>query len=122
MDSKCVIERATTYISLEVHYGRIIMFKMYPPHLPSPRSDFKAERNILPQFAYPKLEEFCAARGIDFQVVDMRWGVTDELVHDHQVSSLCISEIKTCQQLSCGPNFVVSFLTFYENELDEQNT
>ena len=70
--------------------------------------DFKAERNNLPQFAYPRLEEFCAAQGVDFQVVDMRWGVPDEVVHDHQVSPLCIAEIKTCQQLSCGPNFVVS--------------
>ena len=40
----------------------------------------------------------------------MRWGVTDDVMNDHQVSQLCLQEIKTCQQISCGPNFVVSTL------------
>ena len=44
---------------------------------------------------------------VSLQVVDMRWGVTDELQNDHQVSELCIREIATCQQVSYGPNFVV---------------
>ena len=41
----------------------------------------------------------------------MRWGVTDEMMNDHQVTSLCIREIEHCQQVSCGPSFVVSSLT-----------
>ena len=73
-------------------------------------SDFKAERNILPEKVFPLLHQFCEdeVKGIEFQVVDMRWGVTDEMINDHQVSALCLQEIKTCMQVSCGPNFVVS--------------
>ena len=37
----------------------------------------------------------------------MRWGVTDELANDHQVSALCLAEVRRCQQLSRGPYFVV---------------
>ena len=71
-------------------------------------TDFKAERNMLPRLAYPKLQQYCSQKGLDFQVVDMRWGVTDDVINDHQVSRLCINEIVTCQQISCGPNFVAS--------------
>ena len=40
--------------------------------------------------------------------MDMRWGVTDEMLNDHQVTDFCIKEIENCQQVSCGPSFVVS--------------
>lgn len=75
-------------------------------------ADFKAERNTLPRGAYPELQKFCAEYGLDFQVVDMRWGVTDELMNDHLVSELCLREIDTCKKVSCGPNFVVRLLRF----------
>lgn len=42
-----------------------------------------------------------------FQVVDMRWGVRDEATDDHMTTELCMREIKNCQRLSMGPNFVV---------------
>ena len=38
----------------------------------------------------------------------MRWGVTDEMLNDHQVTDLCLKEIENCRQVSCGPHFVVS--------------
>ncbi len=71
-------------------------------------SDFKAERNILHQKAFPRLKSYCNDLGLDLNVVDMRWGLTDDVINDHQVSALCIDEIITCQTVSCGPNFVVS--------------
>lgn len=48
----------------------------------------------------------------------MRWGVRDEATDDHMTTELCMREIKNCQRLSMGPNFVVSrmilgFLKFY---------
>ena len=69
--------------------------------------DFRAERNILARKAYQDLERYCDQLGLDFQVVDLRWGVTDEVINDHQVSELCLKEITACQVVSCGPNFVV---------------
>ncbi|XP_048000249.1 NACHT and WD repeat domain-containing protein 2-like [Leguminivora glycinivorella] len=41
------------------------------------------------------------------KVVDMRWGVRDEATDDHMTTELCMREIKNCQRLSMGPNFVV---------------
>lgn len=58
---------------------------------------------------YPKLKEYCQSQGYDFQVVDMRWGVRDEATADHMTSELCMRELKACQKLSTGPNFIVCF-------------
>ena len=72
---------------------------------------------MLPKQAYPELQKFCQELGLDFQVMDMRWGVTDDMMNDHQVSALCLREIATCKQVSCGPNFVVSLFVI-ENGID----
>lgn len=37
----------------------------------------------------------------------MRWGVRDEATDDHMTTNLCINEIRNCQRLSTGANFVV---------------
>jgi hypothetical protein len=57
---------------------------------------------------YPRLKEYCREQhGLEFQVVDMRWGVRDESTDDHKTAELCMQEIDNCQRLSLGPNFVV---------------
>ena len=43
-----------------------------------------------------------------YQVVDMRWGVREDASDDHSTTKLCFDEISNCQQISCGPNFIVS--------------
>ena len=58
---------------------------------------------------YPSLRTYCQQRGLEFQVVDMRWGVRDEFTADHKASELCMQEIKNCQRLTPGPNFVVRY-------------
>ncbi|CAI5452798.1 unnamed protein product [Caenorhabditis angaria] len=71
-------------------------------------TDTTVERNALMEDIYPKLKEYCReTHGLDFQVVDMRWGVRDEATDDHMTTKLCINEIANCQRLSVGPNFVV---------------
>ena len=60
------------------------------------------------QHTYPKLKEYCREKhGLEFQVVDMRWGVRDEATDDHKTTELCMQEIDNCQRVSVGPNFVV---------------
>lgn len=44
----------------------------------------------------------------------MRWGVRDEATDDHMTTELCMREIKNCQRLSMGPNFVVSSQNAYD--------
>ena len=45
---------------------------------------------------------------VSCQVVDMRWGVPEQASNNHSTSDLCIHEIRKCQEVSVGPNFVVS--------------
>ena len=59
------------------------------------------------QHAYPKLKKHCQEHGYEFQVVDMRWGVRNEAMDDHQVLELCSKEIENCQRISTGPSFLV---------------
>ena len=70
--------------------------------------DTSEERNTLMKKVYPRLKSFCQERGYDFQVVDMRWGVRDESTDDHMTTELCMKELRACQKLSTGPNFIVS--------------
>ncbi|PAA84392.1 hypothetical protein BOX15_Mlig005707g1 [Macrostomum lignano] len=71
-------------------------------------TDTGVERNSLMERVYPKIKEYCREKhGLEFQVVDMRWGVRDEATDDHMTTELCLREIKTCQRVSVGPNFVV---------------
>ena len=72
----------------------------------------RAERNILAIEVYPYLRKFCSQLGLDFQVVDMRWGVTEVSQNDHSVEKLCLLEVENCQKTSRGPNFVVKFSAF----------
>lgn len=69
----------------------------------------RAERNMLSQHVYPQLQQHCASLGLDFQVVDLRWGLTVETENDHSGARICMQEILNCQDVSLGPNFVVSY-------------
>ncbi|EDO41687.1 predicted protein, partial [Nematostella vectensis] len=69
-------------------------------------TDTSVERNALMSRVYPRLQSFCRERGYDFQVVDLRWGIREEAVDDHILTELCMKEIKECQKLSTGPNFI----------------
>jgi len=80
------------------------------------------ERNSLMQHTYPKLKEYCREKhGLEFQVVDMRWGVRDEATDDHKTTELCMQEIDNCQRVSVGPNFVVD-CSFFSIERESKQT
>ncbi|XP_012940861.1 uncharacterized protein LOC101863359 [Aplysia californica] len=69
-------------------------------------TDFVEERNAMAQNVYPKLRDYCRDKyGVDFQAVDMRWGISQEARNDHSVTDLCMAELEHCQDLSIGPNF-----------------
>ena len=70
------------------------------------------ERNKLAREVFPELRHYCQQRKLEFEVVDMRWGVRDSATADHSTSILCLNEIDRCKRMSQGPYFVVgqSFL------------
>ena len=70
------------------------------------------ERNKLISEAYPYLREYCHEKhGLEFQAVDMRWGVQSGARDDHSTMELCAEAIENSQQHSIGPNFVVNIYT-----------
>ncbi|KAK2165589.1 hypothetical protein LSH36_48g05020 [Paralvinella palmiformis] len=71
-------------------------------------SDTKEERNAFMEKVYPRLEEMCREEyGLEFQVMDMRWGVPEQASDNHSTTELCLQEIIKCQEVSVGPSFVV---------------
>ncbi|XP_070552815.1 NACHT and WD repeat domain-containing protein 2-like [Ptychodera flava] len=69
--------------------------------------DLEFERNALAERVYPKLRTFCRERGIEFQAVDLKFGLSRESYENLVTMESFIGEIKRCQQLSMGPQFLI---------------
>jgi len=70
-------------------------------------SDFHQERDHLEQQVFPRVRQFCEARGARFQHVDLRWGISESAAREMKATELCELELQRCQQLSPRPNFVI---------------
>ena len=70
-------------------------------------SDLKEERNALQEKVFPRLRDLAAAHSCRFQVIDLRWGVSEEASLDQQAMNICLGEIERCQKVSPRPNFIV---------------
>jgi hypothetical protein len=70
-------------------------------------SDFIAEREALKRNVFPRLEQYCAERGAQFQAIDLRWGITEQAQREHKTLRICLEEVRRCQHLSPRPNFAV---------------
>jgi WD40 repeat protein len=69
--------------------------------------DLKKERDALRKHVFPRLKRLCASYGSELQVVDLRWGVSEEASLDQQTMSICLDEISRCQQITPRPNFII---------------
>jgi hypothetical protein len=63
--------------------------------------------DILAAAVFPVLSSFCARRNLNFQAIDLRWGVRDEAARDHQTMRTCLEEIAHCRAVATRPNFIV---------------
>jgi tetratricopeptide (TPR) repeat protein len=64
--------------------------------------DMQAERDELLKFTFPELRRICQERGVTWGEVDLRWGITDELVAEGQVLPICLEEISRCRPYFIG--------------------
>ncbi|CAF3555173.1 unnamed protein product [Adineta steineri] len=80
--------------------------RLFRIFLSSTFSDFKVERNEIYRRVFPSIRQRCAQLGYEFQVVDMRWGVSDTADTDHTADIMCMDEIERCIELSAGLNFI----------------
>uniref|UniRef100_A0A665WNQ2 NACHT and WD repeat domain containing 2 n=1 Tax=Echeneis naucrates TaxID=173247 RepID=A0A665WNQ2_ECHNA len=88
-----------------------------PHHVPTGRSvrvficanpdDTEAERSALKEHVYPKLRDFCRENyGIEFQVVDLYWGIDPEEWDSPELQRLRMKLLEECLKTSAGPCFV----------------
>lgn len=64
--------------------------------------DLSDERDWLTKRVFPQLRAICDERGVTWQEVDLRWGVTDEQRADGQVLPICFEEITRCRPFFIG--------------------
>lgn len=61
--------------------------------LSSTFQDMQLEREYLVKHTFPAIKAVAEKRQVDFSVVDLRWGVTEEDVHQGKVIEICLNEI-----------------------------
>ena len=69
-------------------------------------SDFNEERKILQTKVFPEIKKYCSSKKLNFQPIDLRWGVTEEASNDQKTLELCIEEVQNCK-LQPYQNFLI---------------
>lgn len=85
----------------------MITAKTFRIFLSSTFGDFQAEREALRARVWPILESRCQSHGAAFEVVDLRWGISEAEAMRHDTLRICLDEIALCQRLSPRPNFLM---------------
>lgn len=70
-------------------------------------SDFHHERDVLQTRVFPYLADICRVHGVEFQAVDLRWGIREEEAFEQQTLDICLREIQRCLDVSPIPNFLI---------------
>lgn len=70
-------------------------------------SDLKTERDALQREVFPRLKQLCLSKGLRFQAIDLRWGISEEAGRDNQTMRICLRELRRCQQDRPKPNFLI---------------
>ncbi|KAI9329116.1 hypothetical protein DFJ73DRAFT_902546 [Zopfochytrium polystomum] len=69
--------------------------------------DTQAERNYIMQHGVPLLAQLCGGLGLAFELVDLRWGITDEMTDNHMTEEICIDHVMDCARTSIATAFVL---------------
>ena len=64
--------------------------------------DMQKERDILNQEVFPIVKGVCDRLGVAFNVIDLRWGITEEDQAKGSVIDLCLDEIQHCKPYFIG--------------------
>jgi hypothetical protein len=59
--------------------------------------DMQAEREELLKRILPRVRKLCAQRGVNWNEVDLRWGITEEQAERGDVLPVCLAEIDRCR-------------------------
>lgn len=64
--------------------------------------DMQSERNYLVEHTFQTFRHIAAQRHVDFSVVDLRWGVTEEEAQQGKVIEICLNEINNTRPFFIG--------------------
>ncbi len=78
-----------------------------PVFVTSTFRDMHAERDWLREHVIPELEERVRERRRHLEMIDLRWGVSEEASREQQIMQICLEEIRRCQEVTPRPNFIV---------------
>jgi hypothetical protein len=70
-------------------------------------SDMKAERDLLQREVFPRVRQLCSAKGLRFQAIDLRWGVSEEAGLHNRTMRICLGELQRCLENRIKPNFLI---------------
>jgi len=65
------------------------------------------ERNALQEDVFPRLRAWCRTKGVTFQAIDLRWGISQEAGLNQRATDVCLNEIARCQKSTMRPNFLL---------------
>ena len=60
------------------------------------------DRKVLVDQVFPEIRRRCAALGVGFTEVDLRWGITSEAVDQGLAAPICFQQIDNCQPFFIG--------------------
>jgi len=69
-------------------------------------ADTKIERDLFMFVCVPRLRKLCKLVGLELEVKEMRWGITNTLSASHQTSKICMQELEECVKTSASVSFV----------------
>lgn len=101
------------------------MAKVYPQirvFISSTFLDMQKEREILNQEVFPIVKGECDRLGVPFNMIDLRWGITEEDQAMGNVLELCLNEIQHCKPFFIGliGNRYGTILKEYNSDLEDK--
>lgn len=70
--------------------------------LSSTFADMQVEREFLVKNIFPAIQKIAKQRYVDFSIVDLRWGITEEEAHTGKVIEVCLDEIQNTHPFFIG--------------------
>nr|MDO8115549.1 DUF4062 domain-containing protein [Candidatus Sigynarchaeota archaeon] len=64
--------------------------------------DMEQERRELSSKVFPRLRHLCNDRGVSFEDIDLRWGITEEQSRMKEVINVCLTEVENCKPFFIG--------------------
>lgn len=69
--------------------------------------DMAIERDLLQKEIVPEIKTYCKDKGWQFEVIDLRWGISAEAAAHHRTMHICLSELERCMRISPRPNMIL---------------